>query len=62
MTAPKTPRIICFGPGIDAPLASYWDLSPQNMDEIREKSAFFFGNRPMRIQYKLLLRLHHATI
>jgi len=28
----------------------------------QKKSAFFLGNRPMRIQYKLLLRLHHATI
>jgi hypothetical protein len=28
MTSPTKPKIICFRPGNDAPVASYWDLSP----------------------------------
>jgi hypothetical protein len=60
MTSPTKPKIICFRPGNDDPVASYWDLIPQNMRS--EKISIFWGHRPMRIQYKLLIRLHDPTI
>jgi len=59
MTVPKTPRIICFRPGMDVSLASYWDLSPHNMDEMRENKLFFWGGggkRALKNLKKILIQ------